>query len=138
MSSTMKFAIGVTIAVLICAAAFIPWGERRVTLNAPSPLWSVVAAIGKAVGSDSTFGGNPFQGMQITYTETGWNGYIPLGGLELPNWLVVVAAAGVTALCWLKALSVWKAHLAVPLAVAGYGLLHAGFAFVIFMTSEEI
>jgi len=49
----------------------------------------------------------------------------------------VVAAAGVTALGWLKALPVWRSPLAVPLAVAGYGLLHAGFALVILMTSEK-
>ncbi len=75
--------------------------------------------------------------MQITVTVTGWNGYITPAGLKLPNWLVVVAAAGVTVLCRLKALSVGKVPLAVPLAVAGYGLLHAGFALAILMTSKK-
>jgi|GEM_PF-4545791 len=64
MSSTMKFAIGATIAaVLIFAAAFMPWGAIRGTPNVPSPF-----------GSSFPFGGNPFQGMQITVTITGWNG----------------------------------------------------------------
>lgn len=127
MSSNMKCAIGVTIAaVLIFAAAFMPWGEIRGIPQVQSPF-----------GDDFPFGGSPFQGMQMTFTITGWNGYITPGGLKLPNWLVVLAAAGVTALCWLKALSVWDAPIAVPFAIAAYGLLHAGLAVVTLMSSEQ-
>jgi hypothetical protein len=85
MSSGMKFAIGVTmVAVLIFAAAFMPWGEVRGTPQ---------------VGNDLPMGGDLLQGWRVTVTITGWNGYITLGGLKLPNWLVVLAAAGATALC---------------------------------------
>jgi len=121
----MKFAIGVTItAVLIFAAAFMPWGEVRGTPQDLPPFFPFTVEYF-------------IQGMQVTLTITGWNGYITPGGLKLPNWLVVLAAAGVTALCWLKALSVWNSPIAIPLAVAGYGLLHAGFALVILMTSDQ-
>jgi hypothetical protein len=127
MSSSMKLAIGVTIAaVLIFAAAFMPWGEIRGIPKVQSPF-----------GNDFPFGDNFFQGMQMTFTITGWNGHITLGGLELPNWLVVLAAAGAAVLCWLKAGSVWDAPSAVLFAVAGYGLLHAGFALVILMSSDQ-
>ncbi len=127
MTSSMKFAIGVTVAaVLIFAAAFMPWGEVRGTAKAQSPF-----------GDDSPFGGNPFGGIQMTLTITGWNGHVTLGGLKLPNWLVVLAAAGVAALCWLKALSVWYAPAFVAFALAAYGLLHAGFALVILMSSDQ-
>jgi len=127
MTSTMKFAIGVTIAaVLIFAAAFMPWGDIRSAPEVQSPF-----------GNDFPFGGNPFQGMQMTLTMTAWNGSITAGGLKLPNWLVVLAAASVTVLCWLKATLVWEAPIAAPLAVAGYGLLHAGFALLILMTSHQ-
>jgi hypothetical protein len=127
MSSKMKSAIGITIAaVLIFAAAFMPWGEIRGTPKIHSPFQG-----------DFPFGGSPFQGMQMTITVTGWNGNITLGGLKLPNWLVVLAAAGVTTLCWLKASSVWDAPPAVLFALAAYGLLHAGFALVALIASDE-
>jgi hypothetical protein len=127
MSSDTKFPIGITIAaVVIFAAAFMPWGEIRSTPKIQSPF-----------GGDFPFGGSPFQGMQMTITITGWNGNITVGGLKLPNWLVVLAAAGVTALCWLKASSIWAAPSAVLLALAAYGVLHAGFALVVLMGSSE-
>jgi hypothetical protein len=126
MTSSMKFSVGVTIAaVLIFAAAFMPWGEIRGALNAPSPF-----------GNDAPFGGNPFQGMQMTLTVTGWNGHITLGGLEMPNWLVVPVAASVAALCWLKAASIWNAPSAVLFAAASWGLLQAGITVAILIGSE--
>jgi len=120
-----KSAIGVTIAAaLILAAAFMPWGEIR---GAPMSLF----------GSDFPFGESAFHGTELTITITGWNGHITLGGLSLPNWLVVLAAAGVAILRWLKASSVWDAPSAVPFGLAGYGLLHAGLAAVVLMGSAR-
>jgi len=130
MSSNTKFAIGVTIpAVLIFAAAFMPWGHF------PG-------------------GSTPFQGMQSVFagaleeawTTTGWNGNITVAAfvdlrmihpVTLPNWLVVLAAASVAALGWLKAASVWDAPSVVLFGLAGYGLLHAGFAFVALMAIDN-
>ncbi|MGA2620012.1 MAG: hypothetical protein ABSF26_20540 [Thermoguttaceae bacterium] len=120
-------AIGVTIvSVLIFAAAFMPWGEIRAT-----------PAINLPFGGNFPLGGNPLSGMNMTITITGWNGSITLGGLSLPNWLVVLASAGVAALCWLKAASVWDAPSAVLFALAGYGLLHTGVAWLALMGSDK-
>jgi hypothetical protein len=125
MPPSKKVAIGVTVvALLIFAAAFMPWGEVRVGPELES-------VFGKGFPAFA----NPFQGMQVTVTITGWNGQIAPVGLKLPNWLVVLAAAGVSVLCWLKASSVWNAPIAVPVGVAGYGLLHTGYTMVNLMTS---
>jgi len=127
MPSSKNSAIGVTIAsVLIFTAAFMPWGEIRATPTLNSPF-----------GGGFPFGDSPFSGMTMTITITGWNGNITLGGLTLPNWLVVLAAAGVATLCWLKAATVWDAPRAVLFALAGYGLLHAGFALLVLMSSGK-
>ena len=134
MSSDKNFAIGVTIAtVLIFAAAFMPWGEIRGTLEIALPF-----------GEDSPLGRELSEGMsrmfgakEVTVTVTGWNGYITLGRLKLPNWLVVLAAAGVAAFSWLRAQSLWPAPPALLFALAGYGLLHSGDALVTFMTSSK-
>ena len=100
----------------------MPWG----TVKIQSPF-----------GDGSLFGSTLFQDMQLTLTVTGWNGNVSLGGLELPNWLVVLGAIGVTALCWLKACSVWEASAVVPFALAAYGLFHAAFVWVALMSSDE-
>jgi hypothetical protein len=80
------------------------------------------------------------------WTTTGWNGNITMMvcvdlaiiyPFTVPNWLVVVAAASVAALGWLKAASVWDAPSAVLFALAGYGLLHVGFVFMVMMTSDK-
>ena len=64
-------------------------------------------------------------------TITGWNGSMTVSGIALPNWLVVVAAAAVAGLAWLRAGAVWTAPRPVPFVLAGYGLVHAaGSAFV--------
>lgn len=127
MPHNTKLAIGVSIAaVLVFAAAFLPWGEIRAAPQLRAPF-----------GGDFPFPGGMFEGMQMTLTITGWNGNITLVGLKLPNWLVVLAAGGVTALCWLKASSVWDAPPAVSFVVAAYGLLHAGFALVVLILASE-
>lgn len=126
MASNTKFPIGVTIAaVVIFAAAFMPWGKiHRPDVETP-------------FGGQLPFGGGPFQGMQFSMTVTGWNGSVNLGGFELPNWLVVLAAAGVTALRWLKTAAAYDAPPAVLLALAAYGFLHAGFAVMLFVASDK-
>ena len=120
-----KFAISVTVATaVVFAAAFMPWGEFTGEMQSP-------------FGNRSPSGRTPFQGMQMTITLTAWNGNITPGGLKLPHWLVVLAAAGVTALCWLKACSVWEAPAVVPFALAAYGLFHAAFVWVTLMSSDK-
>ena len=128
-----NFAFGVTIAaVVILAASWMPWGTIRVrvgrgpaTLNLPfkpdgaHPLPDEVASV------------------EFGVRVTGWNGNMHLGSLELPNWLVVVAAIGVATLCWLKVTSVWAAPPALLFGLAGYGLFHAGDILVWLLTSEK-
>jgi hypothetical protein len=127
-----NLAIGVTIAaVVIFAASFMPWRTIRVrvgrgpaTLNLPlpkdrDPLPDEVASV------------------EFGVRVTGWNGNMLLGGLELPNWLVVVAAIGVATLCWLKVTSVWAAPPALLFGLTGYGLFHAGGFLVWLLTSDK-
>jgi hypothetical protein len=131
MSSNRKSAIGVTIAaVVVFAAAFLPWGrfsDESILLP----------------GMETFF--EMSQGME-KWTMTGWRGgftvqvcfgLTPICHAVLPNWLVVVAAASVAALYWLKAVSAWDAPLAVLFALAGYGLLYVGFWFVALMAYDK-
>jgi hypothetical protein len=128
-----NLAIGVTIAaVAIFAASFVPWGTIRVrvghgpaTLDLPFkpdetlPLPDEVASV------------------EFGVRVTGWNGNMHLGSLELPNWLVAVAAIGVATLCWLNVTSVWAPPPALLFGLAGYGLFHAGVILVWLLTSDE-
>jgi hypothetical protein len=85
MSSIDKnLAIGVTVAaVVIFAASFLPWCtiRRTGTLNLPF--------VPKGTDVPDLFGE-----MEVEFTVTGWYGNLLLRRLELPNWLVVVAAIG--------------------------------------------
>jgi hypothetical protein len=130
-----RYAIGFTfLAALIFAAAFLPWKVishtvepgRAVTLAGDPPRvvtdntplkpgeWPTMAWILPTVNKTMI---------------TGWNSNTNWKGLSLPNWLVVLAAAGVAVLCWLKATSIWDAPFAVLFAPAALGLLHTlGFA----------
>jgi len=127
-----NLAIGVTIAaVVIFAASFMPWGTIRVrvgggtaTLNLPF----------EHKGIDLP---DLFARVEVGVTVTGWNGNMLLGRLELPNWLVVVAAIGVATLCWLTVTSVWAAPPALLFGLAGYGLFHAGDILVWLLTSDK-
>jgi hypothetical protein len=122
-----NLAIGVTIAaVVIFAASFMPWGTIRGTpaLNFPF--------VPRGTELPDFFGG-----MEFVVNVTGWNGNMLLGRLELPNWLVVVAAISVATLCWLKVASVWAAPAALLFGLAGYGLFHAGDILVWLLTSDK-
>jgi hypothetical protein len=120
-----NLAIGVTIAaVVIFAASFMPWGTIRRTETFPF--------VPKGIDVSDLFGG-----MEVVFPVTGWNGNMLLGRLELPNWLVVVAAIGVATLCWLKVTSVWAAPPALLFGLAGYGLFHAGDIMVWLLTSDK-
>ncbi|MEW6747085.1 MAG: hypothetical protein AB1486_30485 [Planctomycetota bacterium] len=127
MSPSVNSSIGVSIlAALIFGAAFMPWGEIRSKSPFPSPL-----------GDAFPIEGIRFGDVQMTLTMTGWNGTVSPFDVDLPNWLVVLAAAGITALCWLRASSAWSVSPIVLLALAAYGLLHAGFALVMLAASDE-
>lgn len=126
MSPTDKnLAIGVTIAaVVIFAASFMPWGEIRGLPDIPFL-------------QPGETGANLLGGLEFVMTITGWNGSITPARVKLPNWLVVFAAIGVASLCWLKARSVWPAPTALLFGLAGYGLLHAGYALIVLLGSSK-
>ena len=130
-----NLAIGVTIAaVVIFAASFMPWGTIRVRVGRGP------ATLNLPFGTKGT--GHPPLPDEVASVEfgvrvTGWNGNMLLGSLELPNWLVVVAAIGVATLCWLKVTSLWAAPPALLFGLAGYGLFHAGDILVWLLTSDK-
>jgi hypothetical protein len=118
-SPQTKCAIGVSVAaVVVLIASFMPWGELRGTPNAP-------------------LGGALFQGMNLSLTMTAWNGNITILGLKIPNWLVVVAASAAALISWLKALSVWQAHIGLSVGLTVYGFLHACWVLVSLGASDD-
>lgn len=91
-----NLAIGVTIAaVVILAASFLPWGDLHAKVE--MPLMPFLPP-----GQPS-----PLGGLEVTQSITGWNSYLELLRIKLPNALVVFAAIGLATLCWLKARSLW-------------------------------
>jgi hypothetical protein len=116
MTPSRNTAIAATIATaLIIAASFMPWGELRGAIDIQSPF-----------GDDFRFM-NDALNAQFAVTVTAWNGTLTLGGLKLPNWLVVVAAVAVAAFCWLKATGTWPAPRWLSLLLVAYGVLHTLF-----------
>jgi len=127
MTTTRKPATILTLLTfLILAAAFMPWGQRSGVEPHVLPLGE-----NKLVSYDA----GPFPSTKPSLTMTGWNGRLTLVGLELPNWLVVLAAATVAVLYWLKVLSLWPAPAFLVFAVAGYGVLQAVITFVVLVRS---
>lgn len=120
-SPETKYAIGISAAAaLVVAAAFMPWGEVTASPAIETPIGEV-----------------EFRALEMTVTITGWNGHLNFGAMRIPNWLVVVAAAGAVLLTWCRSLSVWNAPVLVPLLVAGYGLAHAVYVVVGLIVSDR-
>jgi predicted Ser/Thr protein kinase len=81
----------------------------------------------------------PWEEFHKGYSVTviGWEGYVTVGHLKLPNSLLVLSAIFAAALCWLKALSIWETPPVLVFALAAYGLMHAGlFSFVNIMQAS--
>ncbi|MCX7419472.1 MAG: hypothetical protein NT013_08030 [Planctomycetia bacterium] len=90
--SLQKPSIGFLIAaVVILIGSFLPWAK------VPA---SALAGQGFLVPFS-------FPGLQLSISVNAWNGYINLMGLELPNWLVVLSAAGIAAMRWGKQSGAW-------------------------------
>ncbi len=118
-TSGQRFGTGLIIlTILIVVAGFLPWGQIRGAPASPVPLIS-----------------DAFEGMAITITV--WNGSISLGGLDLPNWLTVVAAFAVVGAYWLRELAVLAVPVALMVVIAAYGILHTLFAVTILTLSDE-
>jgi hypothetical protein len=113
--------------VLVFAAAFMPWGVIRGTPSASS--------FNGPAGE--FFGSNPFGGMTVTLTVTGWNGTVTLAGISLPNWTVVLLAAAVTALAWLVVTDAWQPPRYLGPALAVLGLLQVLLTLLVLAGSEK-
>lgn len=97
-------------AFVVVIASFIPWGTFQAT---------------NTTFSGSPFGGfNPFMGMPLFITMTGWQGNLSLAGVSLPNWLVVVAALGAAALGYVRSAGLGEVNRAACVAPLIYGILH--------------
>ena len=83
---------------IIFVAAFMPWGK-------------------------SGFIVLPISGATLSQIATGWTGHISVIGILIPNWVVVVIAAAIAFIGWLRANSVEvKPNLSLWLTL--YGLIH--------------
>src|SRR5580700_10253652 len=117
MATEQKYAVGVMIAAaVVFVGSFLPWGEVHQNMG-----YSV---------DDFTFDIAPF--LPSYSTITAWNSHIVL--LVLPNWLVVIAAAGVVVCCTLRATHVWQAPPIFMVVLASYGLIHSSMALIMLLT----
>jgi len=104
------------IGLLVCSAivllaAFLPWGSIKNT----NP-WGAFRHIAPLDTGD----------INITWRISGWKGALTVLRMELPNWLVVVAAFVIAALAVLQAARVCEPRPWISTALAVYGLLHSG------------
>jgi hypothetical protein len=103
----MKYRLGVAAAAaLVFVAALLPWATLTATAR-PLP---------------ERLAGEPL-GME--FTVNAWNGHVRYGEFALPNWFVVVAAAGAALACWAKSAGKPSAVGAVAIGLALAGLVHA-------------
>jgi hypothetical protein len=122
MSQGKQLAIGVTLAGLfILAASFMSWGGLRGPIDIKLPF-------GENTGITS---------YSVVLTSTAWKSNLILSGLKLPNWLTVLAAAMLVAICWLKVNGAWEAPLWVCLLLAAYGFAHAALFTVMLKASDQ-
>jgi hypothetical protein len=114
-------------AVIVLVAGFLPWGEvdfRRMTVPA-----DIGGGMGEALAQMvAAFGVVPV---------TLWNGHADLGGIKLPNVLVLFAALAASLVTWLRAASVGSVPARVAPALAGYGLAHSTFVMMNLGLSAE-
>jgi hypothetical protein len=102
----------VVAAVVVFVASFMPWGSMRGSPSSPF--------------TGGMFpGGNPFGGLQMTFTINAWSGHATLLGITVPNW-VVVAAAAIAVIAVLGSTRAWNADPLINIALAIYGTLHLG------------
>ena len=105
-----RWSVGLLIAcAAVVVASFLPWGSVPAAVN--------FGDMKLPFGDFAPFG-------PLTLTVTGWNGHLNVGGLTMPNWVVVVGAVVIAAFHGLAAAGVWTAHPLVNLLIAGYGILH--------------
>lgn len=157
-SRQKNHAITVSILTLIIfAASFTPWGTIRY-IDEERPSGNLVFHNNVIYKRDDLpfslqnkapvlqfQNGKPILQFQDKKTDTTvkeitgtlWNGSLSVYGVEIPNWLIVIAAILVALSAWVKALSGWKAYLPFSICLSIYGLLHSGLSLVSFATSRN-
>jgi len=127
MKRDTRVAINVSCLVgLMAAATFLPWG--KVTAEA--------AADDFFVGNEITGGALSLFGSKVTVPISGWVGSIRWFGVELANWLPLLAIVSIAAIAWLRATKVTMSPRAVMAAITLYAFLHLGTAFTTIQKAE--
>ncbi len=99
-------------ALVILAASFMPWFTIRQAL--------------------------PFVGMGLTGSVTvgAWNSSITVLAITLPNWILVVAAAGMAFVAWRSADGNWIPPKSLTLGLPIYGVCHTAYTVLMLLTSD--
>jgi len=123
LSPARRCALNVTVAeLLIVAGTFMSWGVvRNVPMTAHFP------------GVDEAI---PFGNM--TLTLNGFQGTVGLLGVDLPNWMVLVASVGVMLVCWIASFSSTPSVPKLAYVFAGYGATHLAVLLVMLASRGSI
>ncbi len=118
---TKSLAVLVSIAAaLVLAAAFMPLGEMSVIpwgRNVP---------------------GFPMPpSLTVHLSTNGWNGAVPIAGVDLPWWTVAPLALAAAALAWL-AVSPWRPPRFLGPALASVGLIQASLTAAVLVASPSL
>ena len=115
-SSMNEHPVGIYLtSVVMIVASFLSWGSFEGALTFDSPA-------AEAMMRDSGF-----TAPTMTFELSGWNGYVNLGPIKFPNWLVVVVAVAVALLAFSRAAGIWPAPKALMVVLAAYSIGHVGF-----------
>lgn len=112
-------------AVIVLVASFMPWGTFTSTL--------------KPTVTGGPFEGlNSFKDVQATITLSGWNGWINLFTVKIPNWIVVIAAAAVLGLALMEARTDIIPNPIMSVVLSAYGTFHVGFVMYILVPKGSL
>jgi len=111
-----------TACAVVLTAAFLPWA----TVTGPLTVTSQSGARADGPLSDELAQAltQTLVGVRTTITVTGWTGYVGAQGVQLPNWLVVVAALFVAGFALMSRAPNTRVPKALPAGCCVYGLAH--------------
>jgi hypothetical protein len=132
-------------ALVIFFAAFMPWGSFQAVPFANVNLSNSFAGASDPFPGVTSFNGGPggfsgptsFSGMNINFIVTGWSGSIDVGGISLPNWLVVLLAAAVAGISWAIVTGSWQPPRFLSPILVLLGLLQIIATLIILMSSGK-
>src|SRR5687768_17352139 len=109
---------------LVGVASFISWGTfqaKTTSINA-GPFGDL----------------DPFMGMPMSITLTGWQGHLTLAGTALPNWLVIMAALAAAILAYIRSAGLGDVNRAVCIALLVYGIAHVILLIVVITANRGV